>query len=96
MKIGELLKSLARYASLYYRDAVESIKRNRHMNDLTEQDFFEIGRHEVLIEKVVDATIVDFINFVGAKHGVDFAMYTKNLLEKSKEYKTKKKTEKQK
>jgi hypothetical protein len=95
MKTEELLQSLARYAGLYYKDAVKSIEKNRHMNGLTNDDLYAIGRNEALVRKIVDAVIVDFINFIGAQHCADFAMYTKDLpdeLRKSKERKTEEKT----
>ena len=99
MKISELLQYLVRYAGLYRKDAVKSIEKNRHMNGLTDDDLCDIGRNEALAQKIAEAAIVDFINFIGAKHGVDFGMYTKNLSDESrkgKERKTKKKTGKQK
>lgn len=68
---GELLDYLKTILFKYQPRAVESLRRNHHMNDITDKT--------VIDPKVVDAALVDFINFVGACGGVDYAMYTSDL-----------------
>ena len=38
-----------------------------------------ITQNESISNKITDAVLVDFINFIGMHHGVDYAMYTKDL-----------------
>lgn len=71
---GEVLNALSNYAKSYHNDkdfGVESVLRNKHMNDLTGKENID--------PKVVDAVVVDFINYIGACCGVDYAMYTSDL-----------------
>ena len=39
----------------------------------------EIKKDEEIDQKVIDAVLVDFINFIGFKHGIDYALYTSDL-----------------
>lgn len=71
MRTGELLQLLDNYAKEYHKGSLESLIRNRHMNNLTENEELDL-RH-------IDAVLVDFINYIGVKNGVDYAMYTKDL-----------------
>ena len=68
---GELLDYLKNVLFKYQPTAIESLRRNHHMNDITPKTKID--------PKVVDAVLVDFINFVGACGGVDYAMYTSDL-----------------
>ena len=70
MTIGEVLSALTEDAKIYREDAYESIIRNSHMNDT---DGLEVK------PEFIDAILVDFINFIGARRGVDYALYTKDL-----------------
>jgi len=71
MTVGQLLKTLSIYAKDYSEVAGESIKRNGHMNN------FPADRE---VDKLlVDAAIVDFINYIGMRNCVDYAMYTSDL-----------------
>jgi len=71
MTVGEFLKALSNYAKEYRKEACVSIVRNRHMNKLCEN-------HKV-DKDVVEAVIVDFINYIGVCNCVDYAMYTSDL-----------------
>jgi hypothetical protein len=39
----------------------------------------EIKKDEEIDQRVIDAVLVDFINFIGVKHGIDYALYTSDL-----------------
>lgn len=71
MKAIEMLEITIGYAKEYRSKAIESVQRNRHMNQL------EDG--EVLQQRYIDAVLTDFINFIGVKHGIDLALYTSDL-----------------
>lgn len=51
--------------------AIESIKRNRHMNEIYKSDFID--------QAIIDAVLVDFINFVASKYCLDYGLHTKDL-----------------
>lgn len=71
MNKKELLEMLISNAKEYSKNAMNSLVKNNHMNDIkieTELD-----------NTVIDATVVDFINFVGIKQGIDLGFYTKDL-----------------
>lgn len=58
-------------AKEYRIGARESIYRNKHMNNVD---------HVAEVEPyVVDAVLVDFINFIAMKQGMDLGLYTKDL-----------------
>ena len=68
------LQELIRHAKDYRDDAVDSVHRNSHMNELrwiNEQD-------------EVDAVLVDFINYIGRKKGIDLALYTIDIQSETK------------
>lgn len=68
---GELLQLLTNLAKDYAKEGVESIKRNNHMND--------IPKMETVPQNVVDAVLVDFINYIGIKYCIDYGLYTVDL-----------------
>jgi hypothetical protein len=68
---GELLEEIHGILQAYHSDCVESLLRNRHMNDLKEG--------EKLDKRHLDAVLVDFMNRIGAQYGVDYAMYASDL-----------------
>lgn len=74
----ELLEMLTKFAKEYCPKAALSVHRNSHMNNLLSDTEIPSG--------VSDALIVDFINFVGTKQGVDYGLYTSdlNLIETAK------------
>lgn len=71
MNKGEFAKMLCDYAKSYCPTASESIIRNRHMNEYQGEDIPQI---------VIDALIVDFVNFICAKQCMDLGFYTKDLI----------------
>jgi hypothetical protein len=72
MKAIDFLIQTTEYAKIYRKDAIKSVEINRHMN--------QIEQGEQLQQRHIDAVLVDFINHIGAKHGIDFALYTKDIL----------------
>jgi len=68
---GELLDLLYKDAEEYIKGSKVSILRNTHMNELTPKTNIP--------QEIIDAVVVDFINFVGGKRGCDVGMYTKYL-----------------
>lgn len=71
MKSIELLDMLKEDAKIYRKDSLQSLARNSHMN--------EVRRVDLIKQPVIDAVLVDFINFVASKHCVDYSLYTKDL-----------------
>lgn len=67
----DVINKTVEYANEYHVDAQSSLERNNHMN--------EIQDGEKVAQRFVDATLVDFINFIGMKHGIDYGMYSKDL-----------------
>gem|GEM_PF-2381512 len=73
----ELLGLLTREAKEYRKQALKSIERNRHMNGLLLRNTASLKRiKSLLIQKIIDALLVDFINCIGAKQGIDYALHT--------------------
>jgi len=72
MTNGELMDMLIDHAKDYVPDAIASIKRNTHMTEY---------QGEKISQSAVDALIVDFVNFIAARHGMDLGLYTKYLRE---------------
>ena len=66
----DLLDMMKKYADEYRESANASVKRNKHMNCATGSP---------IPQEDVDALLVDFINYVGVKQGVDYALYTNDL-----------------
>lgn len=56
MKTGEFLSILTEYAKNYREISIQSIKTNKHMNDVGDTD---------IPQNVIDAVIVDFVNYIG-------------------------------
>ncbi len=71
MQALEMLNLSKNYADRYSKDAQVSLVRNNHMND--------IKSDELIDQRVIDAVLVDFINFIAAKHCIDYALYTSDL-----------------
>jgi len=79
MTRGELLKLLTKEAKKYRDGALVSIKRSKHMNDLSSKDISKLKKEQQLTQKLIDALLVDFINRVGAGQCLDYGLYTKHL-----------------
>jgi hypothetical protein len=71
MTATEMLKITTKLAKEYANQGDESVIRNRHMNQL--------GPDESIDQRVIEALVVDFINFIGIKHGIDYCLYTSDL-----------------
>ena len=75
MNKKELLTMLEYRAREYKAECSDSILRNNHMNSLTLCS-------KMPSQRVIDAILVDFINYVGASQGLDYRLYTKHLRRK--------------
>ena len=69
----EYLERTTRYAKKYRSESQKSLERNRHMN--------QIEGGELIQQRIIDAVLVDFINHIGTNMGVDYGMYTKDLID---------------
>jgi len=70
---GDLLKYLDDRASEYCRISKASLARSIHMNNLKKSEVAKIH------QDVIEAIIVDFVNFIGSQQGLDYGLYTKHL-----------------
>lgn len=70
MNAIEMLELIKKYADKYSEEAKTSLVRNNHMNEIKDEE---------IDQRVIDAVLVDFINFIGVKHGIDYALYTSDL-----------------
>ena len=78
MTSGELMRMLTKIAEEQRENCIESIfVRNKHMNSLGDIDHMLL-RQDIL-QEIVDAVLVDFINKVGGFQGLDWGLYTKDL-----------------
>ena len=71
MKLQQL-NQLTENAKEYKLIAKDSVKRNKHMNQ-------GIDDFDIIRQAVIDAVLVDFINYIGVKSGIDYALYTSDL-----------------
>lgn len=74
MTKGELMNMLVGYAKEYAEDAPNSTLRNEHMNELKRDNYYVVPSRIT-----TDAVIVDFVNFIGMRQGMDLGFYTKDL-----------------
>lgn len=65
---ADVLNYLSQMAKQYAPKANENIHRNSHMNAVNPTD--TIPQH------LVNALLVDFVNYIAINQGVDLAMYT--------------------
>ena len=79
MTRGELLELLTTEAKKYRSKALVSIRRSKHMNDLSLKDISKLKKEQQLTQKFIDALLVDFINSVGIGQCLDYGLYTKHL-----------------
>ena len=84
MTRGELLNLLEKEAKHYRLQALASIKRSKHMNDLSGKDLVQLKKNQQLTQRMIDALLVDFINAVGVSQCLDYCLYTKHLESKAK------------
>lgn len=71
MKVIDLLKIVESAAQEYRPGSLKSIQRNSHLHDCADDD---IGKQDF-----VDAVLTDFINFLAARYGVDYAMHASDI-----------------
>ena len=73
MKIIELLELIEKNVKNYRHEGIaNSIIRNSHMNNFK-------GTVEDIDPDLVDAILVDFVNFLARNQCVDYGMYTCDL-----------------
>lgn len=70
MNAIEFIELAHKLADQYSKDAQASISRNKHMNELS-------GFNPS--QPVIDAVLVDFINYAAERQGIDYALYTSDL-----------------
>lgn len=70
---GDLRDAMWNCAKEYRGLANESLRRNSHMNEGVMK-----GRED-LSQKVIDALLADFINYVGSQRGGDYGLYVEHL-----------------
>lgn len=75
MKKIDLLKLVEGNIREYRQNANKSLRINGHMNNQV------MDGRENIPQEVVDALLVDFLNYLGADQGVDYGMYTCHLKE---------------
>jgi len=73
MRKIDLLQLIERNINEYRLEANASLRRNGHMND------YIMDGKEDIPQGVIDALLVDFLNYVRVFQGVDYGMYTKDL-----------------
>jgi len=83
MKSIEFLEMTTKFAKDYVPNAAESIGRNSHMHNVNE-DYAKS-----LSQDVVEAVLVDFINYMGMRNGVDYALNASDLKHTEDENKAK-------
>ena len=83
MTRGELLNLLTTEAQEYREEALLSVERSRHMNNLSPKDISRLKKEQRLTQRLIDALLVDFINRVGAGQCLDYGLYTEHLKSKS-------------
>lgn len=69
---GDLIDILIKDAQGYAPGSVASIKRNKHMNNC---------EGKKIDQDVVDAVIVDYLNYIASRYGMDLGLYVKDLRE---------------
>lgn len=69
----ELLDFLKNSADIYHTKAHITIVRNNHMN--------EIEDDELLEQRHIEAVLCGFINDIATRNGIDYALYTKDLID---------------
>ena len=74
---SDLMIYLTRMAMEYSPKCKESVKQNQHMNLVIEEDV-DIALGD---DNIVEAVLVDFVNYIGNNQGLDWGLYTKHLHE---------------
>lgn len=71
MLAGEFVKMVDTIARRYRDGAIESVKRNSHMNAL--------GGECRLTQDEIDAVLTDFVNYLASCQGMDYGMYASDF-----------------
>lgn len=64
----DVIEQITEFAKDYHKDASKSVVHT---------DGLESG--EIIQQRHIDAILVDFINYVGIRYGIDYALYTEDL-----------------
>lgn len=76
MTAGEYMSMIEKHIKEYHKNGVlASLKRSSHMSKYKGQK---------VSQDVIDAILVDVINYLGLKQCLDYGMYTKDLYQERK------------
>ena len=75
MKKIDLLHLVEKNIGDYRLGTNDSLRRSCHMNNHVMED------REDIPQEVIDALLVDFLNYMGTWQGVNYGMYTRHLEE---------------
>ena len=67
MTKGELLSLIEKEGRRYSKEAINSMKINKHMHDC---------KNPKASQAFIDAILVDFINYIAYGQGVDYGLHT--------------------
>jgi len=95
MKSGEYMRILSERAAEYHKGALRSVRKNSHMNDLDSRDKKLIETMPEFSQKLAEAVLADFLNFVGVGFGLDSGIYTKHFEEDLRKLEEKKRKTKE-
>lgn len=70
----ELHNMLEEDARAHLKEILPSIYRNSYQNGLVESDFDWINQNRSRANRIAEAVIVDFINYVAARDGCDLGL----------------------
>jgi len=73
MNEGQLFKILVRTINEYRLDANDSLRRCSNMNEKVMEN------RENIPQEIIDALLVDFVNYFGSRRGGDYGLYTEDL-----------------
>lgn len=79
MTVEKLITYLERMACDYHQQALESVERNSHMNDLTEKDLRQLKKNQPQAQRLIDAVLIDFINVIAINQGGDWSLRVEHL-----------------
>lgn len=69
----DLMNLLEKNLKEYRLDANDSLRRSSHMNEEI------MSKREDLPQKIIDALLVDFVNYGGSCQGLDYGLYVDYL-----------------
>lgn len=74
MLSSELIDMLVKNAIDYRAQRFASLARNTHMHDAT------LEAIAATKPDILDAVMVDFLNFIAARQGIDLALYAEDIV----------------